>query len=97
MRLGRVIGNVVSVIKHEGLDGIKLVIVEPIDEDGKPKGPPLILADYLNAADGNVVFWIEDGSTICKWVGIRSIPLRGCIIGIVDQIDMHQSNKVLEG
>ena len=97
MRLGRVIGNVVSVIKHEKLDGIKLVIVEPIDVQGKPKGSAHILADYLNAADGNIVFWIEDGATICKWVKTRSIPLRGCVIGIVDKIDTQKTGKVLEG
>ncbi len=97
MRLGRVIGNVVSTVKHEKLYGIKLVIVEPIDTEGKPVGPPHILADYLNAADGNIVFWIEDGATICKWVKTRSIPLRGCVIGIVDKIDMQKIGKVLEG
>jgi ethanolamine utilization protein EutN len=97
MRLGRVIGNVVSVVKHEKLAAIKLIVVEPIDEEGKAKGPPHIMADYLNAADGNIVFWIEDGSTICKWVGMRSIPLRGCVVGIVDQVDMHQKKKVLKG
>ena len=97
MRLVRVVVNVVSVVKHEKLYGIKLIIVEPIDYEGNALAAPHIMADYLNCADGNIVFWIEDGVTICKWAGIRSIPLRGCIVGIVDKIDMRSLDKVLEG
>ena len=97
MRLGKVIGNVVSTAKHEKLAAIKLLIVEPIDPDGKKSGRPIIVADYLNAAAGSLVYWIDDGTTICKWMGIRSIPLRGSIVGLIDKIDMRSRNKVVEG
>lgn len=93
MRLGRVIGNVISTIKHPRLPGIKLMVVKPIEPDGKRSSMPVILADYLNTAVGNTVFWIGDGSTICKIIGIRSIPVRGSIVGIIDSIDIKNNKK----
>ena len=88
MRLAKVIGNAVSVSKHEKLEGIKLQVIKPIDPEGKKISKPIIVADYLNSAAGSLVYWIEDGVTICKWMGIKSIPLRGSILGQIDRIDL---------
>ena len=95
MRLAKVIGNAVSVSKHEKLEGIKLQIIKPIDPEGKKISNPIIVADYLNSAAGSLVYWIEDGVTICKWMGTKSIPLRGSIIGQVDKIDLK--DKTIKG
>jgi len=97
MRVGKVIGNVVSTMKHEKLRGIKLLVVKPIDSEGNEIGSAKIVADYLNSAVGSLVFWIEDGTTICKWKGETGIPLRGSITGIIDSIDMESGKKVIEG
>ena len=97
MRLGKVIGNVVSTIKHEKLAGIKLLIVKPIDSEGNGNGSAVIVADYLNSAAGSLVYWVEDGTTICKWKGVASIPLRGSIVGIIDSIDMKKAGKQIKG
>ena len=95
MRLAKVIGNAVSVSKHEKLEGIKLQVIKPIDPEGKKISKPIIVADYLNSAAGSLVYWIEDGVTICKWMGIKSIPLRGSILGQIDRIDLK--DKTVKG
>ncbi len=97
MRLGRVIGNVVSTIKHEKLKGIKLMVLKPVGPDGDSGQRKIIVADYLNTAEGSLVYWIEDGTTICKVMGKMSIPLRGCIVGLVDCIDIENGKKVIYG
>ena len=56
MRLAKVIGNAVSVSKHEKLEGIKLQIIKPIDPEGKKISNPIIVADYLNSAAGSLVY-----------------------------------------
>jgi ethanolamine utilization protein EutN len=95
MRLAKVIGNAVSISKHEKLEGIKLQIIRPVDPEGKKISKPIIVADYLNSATGSMVYWIEDGVTICKWMGIKSIPLRGSILGQIDRIDLM--DKTIKG
>lgn len=97
MRLGKVIGNIVSTIKYETLNGVKLMIVKPIDPDGNPLGQSEIVGDYLNSAIGNIVYWTEDGTAICRVHDRKNIPLRGCILGIVDKVDQKKKKKVLDG
>ncbi len=97
MKFGRVIGNVVSTIKNEKLHGIKLAIVEPLDDDGNVIGNNEIVGDFLGAAVGNLIIWIADGETISSALGRKNIPLRGSIVAIVDKVDMEKKNKVLNG
>lgn len=94
MRLAKVIGNAVSVSKHKKLEGIKLQIIRPIDPEGNKISKPIIVADYLNSAADSLVYWIEDGVTICKLMGIRSIPLRGSIVGQIDKIDLKDKTII---
>jgi microcompartment protein CcmK/EutM len=97
MRFGRVIGNIISTIKHERLKGIKLAVIEPLDPDGNIIGNNEIVGDYLGAGVGNLIIWIEDGETISGVMGIKNVPLRGSIVGIIDKIDMQSENRVIKG
>ena len=40
MYLGRVIGTVVATVKYEGLEGYRILIVQPIDDEGAANGAP---------------------------------------------------------
>ena len=97
MRFGRVTGNVISTIKHEKLKSIKLMIVQPLDPDGKVIGKEEIVGDFLDAAVGSLVIWGADGKIISDATGVENIPLRGSIIGIIDKIDMEKLKKVIKG
>ena len=57
MILGRVIGNVVCTIKHPALDGCKLLLVQPIDRQGRSKGRALVAIDSVGAGAGETVYW----------------------------------------
>ena len=45
MQLGRVTGTVVASVKTEGLEGIKFLVVQPLDKHQEPIGKPVIAAD----------------------------------------------------
>ena len=97
MKYGRVIGNVVSTIKHEKLKSVALLIVEPLDPDGNVIGNSEIVGDFLGANVGNLVIWAAEGDIIGRIMGVEKIPLRGSIVGIIDKIDMINENKVIIG
>jgi ethanolamine utilization protein EutN len=86
MQLGKVIGTVVATQKHEALEGVKLLIVQPMTPDGTPKGRPVVAADgTAMAGPGETVFVIasREGSLVLeKWF----TPVDHGIVGIVDQI-----------
>ena len=57
MQLGRVIGSVVATVKAEGLDGVKLLIVQPLTEEQEPSGAPVVAADAVRmAGPGELVY-----------------------------------------
>jgi ethanolamine utilization protein EutN len=95
MKYGRVIGNVVSTIKNEKLKSVALLVVEPLDPDGKVIGNNEIVGDFLGAGIGDLVIWAAEGDIIGRIMGVEKIPLRGSIVGIIDKIDMVSENKII--
>jgi ethanolamine utilization protein EutN len=86
MKLGRVIGRVVSTHKHESLVGLKLLLLQPVDENGKEAGAAIVAFDTVRAGEGDLVFW-EAGKEAAQanpngWFN----PADAAIIGIVDSL-----------
>ncbi len=86
MKLGRVIGRVVCTQKVESLEGLKLLLLQPVDEEGRDAGNPLVAFDTARAGEGDLVFW-EAGKEGAQanpngWFN----PADAAIIGIVDEV-----------
>ncbi len=86
MKLGRVIGRVVCTQKVESLEGLKLLLLQPVDEEGRDAGNPLVAFDTARAGEGDLVFW-EAGKEGAQanpngWFN----PADAAIIGIVDAV-----------
>ena len=87
MKLGRVIGRVVCTQKVESLEGLKLLLVQPLDENRKEAGPALVAFDTVRAGEGDLVFF-EAGKEAAQanpkgWFN----PGDAAIIGIVDSVN----------
>ncbi len=87
MQLARVIGNVVSTIKNETLEGRKILIVQNLNENLEPKGKPLVALDAIGAGIGELVFWCR-GKEASFPFKRDSTPTDCTIVGIVDS-DAH--------
>ena len=87
MKLGKVIGRVVCTQKLECLDGLKLLLVQPIDEHQQKQGTPIVAFDVVQAGEGDTIFYEtskEAGWALSEWF----MPGDAAIIGIIDQIDL---------
>ncbi len=84
MMLARVFGNVVSTVKDPGLEGRKLLLIQPLSRDGQPKGRPLVGIDSIGAGFGETVYWCrgKEASLAFK----DEVPSDCSIVGIVDAI-----------
>lgn len=83
MKLGRIVGKVWATQKDPQLQGVKLYVLQPIDETYKAVGKPVIAADAIGAGEGDVVFWV--GSREATFIfPDKKIPADVGIIGIVD-------------
>lgn len=86
MQLGKVIGTVVATQKHEALQGVKLLIVQPLLPDGKPKGRPVVAVDgTAQAGPGETIFMIggREGALVLQK---HFTPVDQGIVGIVEDI-----------
>lgn len=86
MYLGRVIGTVVASVKSTGLEGARLLIVEPVNDDGTVTGEPHAAVDSTQAGPGDLVYLV--GSREASLALEPSfVPVDAAIVGIVDHID----------
>lgn len=86
MNLGRVIGTVVATRKYEGLEGVKLLLVQPLDHTQKKVGDPIVAADTVRAGTGELIYYVnsrEAALALDPWF----VPVDASIVGIVDDVD----------
>ena len=88
MIYGRVIGNMVSTVKHPTYHGRSVMIVQPMDEYNKDEGESFLAVDNAQAGVGDRVLVLSEGGGIRQILGIQNLPIRRLIIGIVDSIDV---------
>ena len=55
--VGKVIGNVVATVKDPTLTGVKLLVVQLLDDDGNVVGDPIVAADAIGVSgEGDFVY-----------------------------------------
>lgn len=86
MILARVKGNVVATIKQPCYAGHRLLIVQPIDENGNDKGDSFLACDNVQAGPGDVVLVQREGNTARQLLGTANDPFHAVIVGIVDKV-----------
>jgi ethanolamine utilization protein EutN len=85
MLLARVEGNLVATRKHPSLEGWRLVICQPIGQNGDPEGAPQVAIDPHGAGMHQRVVISSDGSAARQAVKDPKSPARWIVIGIVDE------------
>lgn len=87
MILARVIGTVVASAKSAKTDGLKMLILQPLDLDGQPKGQYLVAFDAVGAGEGEVVLYVT-GSSARQTPSTEGRPADATIFAIVDTWDV---------
>ena len=87
MKFARVIGNLVASQKYKGLEGVKFLIVQPLDIQRQPQGEAYVAADATNqAGEGELVFVIASKEAAFA-LPVSFVPVDAAIVGIVDDVD----------
>ncbi len=88
MQLARVQGTVVATIKTPELEGVRFLIVQPLDKHQSPVGSPLVAADAVHmAGPGELVYFVSSREA-AEAMPERFVPVDHAIVGIVDQVDV---------
>ena len=98
MILGKVVGSIVSTIKHESYSGTKILLVRPVTPRGEMKKGTIVAVDAVGAGIGNTVLVASEGRAAMEILGFeKRKPLRSIIVGIVDRIDQSAEGGTVDG
>ncbi len=89
MRLARVRGTVVATVKHPTYQGHKLLLCQPVDPSGQPRGAQVLAVDRVQAGVGDLVLVMTEGNGVRQLLGADAGPIRSLVVGIVDEV--HQA------
>jgi len=87
--LGRVVGTVVATQKHRQYQGLRMMLVLPVDPEGRPAGPEFMAADAAGSGPGETVLVVAEGRSACDAVRLKDAPLDAAIVAIVDRLDLE--------
>ena len=85
MYLGVVTGTVVAERKAAGLEGTKLLLVQPVDDTGRSTGDVQVAVDTVQAGVGDRVYLVgsrEAALALTPWF----VPVDAAIVGVVDEV-----------
>lgn len=88
MYLGIVVGTVVASQKIEGLTGIKLLVVQPVNDDWTPRGDLHVACDTVMAGPGDRVYLVGSREASLA-LDQTFVPVDASIVGIVDRLDVE--------
>ena len=87
MQIGKVVGTVVATQKNRKLEGAKLLLVQPLTLDEKPRGVAVLAIDSVGAGVGERVLLVIEGKAAGDALGRKGAAVDAAIIGIVDTVD----------
>lgn len=88
MQLARVIGSVVATEKAEGLEGVRFLVIQPLDKHQEPAGKTVVAADAVHmAGPGELVYFVSSREA-AEALPVRFVPVDHAVTGIVDEINL---------
>ena len=88
MFLGRVMGRLVPAVVYEGMEGVPLLWVQPLDQQAQPAGRPFVAADSTRmAGPGELIYW-EASREAALTLDPSFVPVDHAILGIVDDVQL---------
>ena len=89
MIIARVIGNVVSTIKHPAYQDQKLFLVAPMHLKGQMEDTAFVAIDKAHAGIGDVVLVLREGNGARQIIQNKDAPIISVIVGVLDAVEIN--------
>jgi ethanolamine utilization protein EutN len=87
--IAKVVGNLVSTIKHPTYTGRKLMLVRPMHLPGEKPEDDFVAVDAAQAGVGDTVLVCQEGNSTRQILGTPNAPIRSSIVAIIDSVSLH--------
>jgi ethanolamine utilization protein EutN len=88
MLIARVVGQLTATQKHPSHEGLKVLLVQPLNLDGSERGNAVVAMDAVDAGIGDRVLLATEGYCAMTSVGRPQSPIDMSVIGFIDQIEL---------
>ena len=95
MYLGRVVGCVWATVKDPSLEGLRMLLVQPLTPELETTGKRLICTDTTGAGAGELVYWARSKEATLAFHP-KEPPTDATIVGIVDAVHFQRPQPVPE-
>jgi ethanolamine utilization protein EutN len=85
MKVGRVVGTVVSTINIPLLDEHRLLLCDVQDLVGGDEGYTIAI-DVVDAGVGETVLILDEGNSARQILGLETGAIRAVVVGVVDEL-----------
>lgn len=89
MLFGRVHGTAVCTVKYPGTEGVKLLIIQPLNKDLEPIGTLQVAADVVQAGVGDLCVMVRSREAALAMKDIKFVPVDLALVGIVDELEVR--------
>ena len=96
MNLARVSGTVVSTRKEQSMEGLKFLILQQVNVEGKDDGGFVVAADSVGAGIGEYVLYAT-GSSARQTIATDKRPCDAVVMAIVDNWEVDGDLKYKKG
>ena len=93
MLFGRVKGSAVCTLKYPGTQGLKLLIVQPLNKKLEPVGGLQVAADVVQAGPGDLCVMVRSREASLAMPEVKFVPVDLALVGIVDELDVHPDGE----
>lgn len=92
MKLGKVIGTLTPCSVYKGLEGVPMLVVQPLDKYQKPVGQSIVSADFTRMAGPGELVYYESSREAALALDPWFVPIDETIIGIVDDVHLLEED-----
>jgi len=93
MLFGLVKGAAICTVKHPGLEGVKLLVVQPVNKHLAPVGALQVAADVVHAGPGDLCVMVRAREAALAMKGEKFVPVDLALVGIVDELNVHSDGE----
>lgn len=93
MQFGRVRGSAVCTIKYPGTQGLKLLVVQPLNKNMEPIGVLQVAADIVDAGAGDLCVMVRSREAALAMPEVKFVPVDLALVGIVDELEVHPDGE----
>jgi ethanolamine utilization protein EutN len=93
--MARVVGHVVSTIKQQSFQDHKILVVQPVDAQGRPSEDSLLALDVCQAGIGDHVLVLQEGNSNRSLLDNPRGAVEALAVGVIDYVELQGRQRPL--